>query len=67
MPQLHPLREYRKANGLTLVELAKAAGTTDSALCLIENRKRKPGIDLAARLSRATGIPIEKFAEVAGQ
>lgn len=67
MSQLHPLREYRKANGLTLVNLAEAVGSSKATICKIETGAREPNLHLAVRLSEMTGIPVKKFIGADGQ
>jgi predicted transcriptional regulator len=50
----HPLRKYRKANGLTLRALGKKAKISDSILSRIENGQINPSWSLARRLVKAT-------------
>lgn len=57
----HPLRTYRREQRMTLESLAGEAGTTKETLSRIELGARTPSLSLAARLSRATGLPIEIF------
>jgi len=49
----------RKTAGLTQAELAKAMGTTQSAISKIESGRNVPTIPLLERLADATGRPIE--------
>ena len=58
---VHPLREWRKANKKTLVNVAKVVLVTPSHLSEIERGVNEPSLALAARLSDATDIPIDKF------
>lgn len=55
MTNLHPLREYRTKEGLTLAALAARVGVQVPALSKIENWKQLPSMGLAARIQEATG------------
>jgi transcriptional regulator with XRE-family HTH domain len=57
----HPLRQYRAKNGVTLEQLAGLVGTTKANLSRIENGVHLASMGLAGRLSRTTGVPLEKF------
>lgn len=48
------LRHFRQAAGLTLRDLAEAAGTTSSHLSLIENGHREPCLTLLKDLTSRT-------------
>jgi transcriptional regulator with XRE-family HTH domain len=62
----HPLYQWRMANGkMPMQALADKIECTQSFLSQIENGKRQPSLDTAARLSRETGIPIAAFAREA--
>jgi transcriptional regulator with XRE-family HTH domain len=49
----------RKAAGLTQAELARAMGTTQSAISKIESGRTLPTLPLLDRLAVATGRPLE--------
>ncbi len=49
----------RKQAGLTQAELARAMGTTQSAISKIESGRTLPTIPLLERLAEATGRPIK--------
>jgi ribosome-binding protein aMBF1 (putative translation factor) len=49
----------RTRAGLTQTELARRMGTTQSSIARIESGGSLPTVDLLARLSRATGTPIQ--------
>ena len=49
------LQSARTAQGLSMVDLAKKAGTTPAVICRIENAEVSAGIDLVARLFQALG------------
>lgn len=57
----HPLRAYRRETGKTLETIAGEADTTKETISRIETGVRAPSLNLASRLSQATGIPIDKF------
>jgi transcriptional regulator with XRE-family HTH domain len=61
----HPLRRWRQANGLNLKQVAQTegVGVSPSHLSEIERGRNKPSLDLAVRLSRATGgeVKVEEF------
>lgn len=62
----HPLRNWRRANGITLAALATSIGVYPSYLSMIETRKKTPSLDVAAKLSRATAnqVLIDEFVSV---
>lgn len=51
---MHPLTTYRASKGITLRQLAAAAGTTSATLCRIERRRLRPSLALIERITRAT-------------
>lgn len=65
----HPLRRWRKSEGVTLAALAQEVDVTPSHLSEIERYENNPSIDLADRLSRATSrlgkngiaVPLDAF------
>lgn len=59
----HPLREWREGitPKVTLATLAGEVGVTPSHLSEIENRRNEPSLALAAKLSKRTGIPMDRF------
>lgn len=52
------IRSWRKQSGMTLRELARAAGTSASRLSNYENAKVAPTTDVLARLRQAAGMPL---------
>lgn len=52
---LHPLRRWRKENGVTLASLAIEVGVTPSHLSEIERGRNGASVDLLRRLTKATG------------
>lgn len=59
----HPLKAWRRGQApkVTLTALAQRVGVTASHLSEIENYKNEPSLDLANRLSDATGIEMKSF------
>ena len=59
----HPLRLWRKANGLTQTQLGNALGVGVSHICMIENGKRGTSVETAVKIKRLTGdaVPIESL------
>lgn len=53
------LRECRERRGLTQEDVAKAVSVTRQTIIAIENDKYNPTLELAFRLSRFYGLPIE--------
>jgi transcriptional regulator with XRE-family HTH domain len=56
------LREARRASALTQAEVARRAGTAQSAVAAYESGDRKPGLATLARLLRATDHDLELVA-----
>ena len=54
----HPIRLYRRQNGLTLEVLAERVGVTHGQLSRIE-RGMTPSLATAMRLAEATSISVE--------
>ncbi len=53
------IRGWRTQSGMTLRQLARAAGTSASRLSAYENAKVAPTTDVLARLSHASGCPSQ--------
>ena len=53
------LRHVRRDRGLTLEQLATRVERSTPYLSQIENGRRTPNLDLAARLAAAVGVPLE--------
>ena len=49
----------RNRRGMTQTEIARRAGTTQSAIARFESGKSNPTLDFAARLSKAVGAKLE--------
>ena len=52
------LRELRLARGMSQAELARQAQVTTNYISRLEGGGAAPGIDLAARLAAALGVPV---------
>ena len=61
MVEEHELRRWRAENKVTLAALAGTASVTASHLSEIERGLNTPSLELTARLSRITGIPMDRF------
>jgi len=59
----HPLRVYRKRNGVSLEDLAAKTGMSKSSLSRFENGLRTPSIDDVASILKATknALKVEDF------
>ena len=55
------IRKARIAAGLSQAELAKRAGTNQSAVSFIERGQRIPDVAIAARIADAVGAPRREF------
>lgn len=59
------LRSFRKAKGLTLVELAERAHSYEGNLSRIERGTAKPSLDLLYRLAAALDISVTELFQIA--
>jgi transcriptional regulator with XRE-family HTH domain len=68
MTEMHPLRQWRKDHGKTLADLKAETATSVAMLSYIECRRKRPSLQLAVKLSKATNgvVPVESFAEMVG-
>lgn len=59
----HPIRAYRKANGLQLNKFAERIGISGASLSRIERGEQDPPLSLALRIREETGgaISIDDF------
>lgn len=51
--------DARNKKGMTQAEIARRAGTTQSAVARFESGRTNPTLDFASRLSRAVGVKLE--------
>lgn len=54
------VRAYRKEKGLRQEDLAKLLGVTRQTVLAIENNKYNPTLELAMKMSRLLGKPLEE-------
>ena len=54
-----PIRVYRKYRGMTMVELAKAAGISQPHLSDIENGKKTGSVDVLKRIAVALKVDLD--------
>ncbi|WP_062305898.1 helix-turn-helix domain-containing protein [Alicyclobacillus sendaiensis] len=58
------LRRLREERGLTLAQVASAAGLSVSHLSAIENgTRRNPSFHIVARIARVYGVPVDSLVE----
>lgn len=63
----HALRALREDRGLKQIELATAAGTTESQVSDIERAQNNPGWLLVARLLDGLGATVADLADAYGR
>jgi len=56
------LIEARESKRLNQAKLARLCGVTQSAISLLEKGKRKPGLELSAKLSDALDVTCDYLA-----
>ncbi len=56
---INAMLDARIKKGMTQAEIARRAGTTQSAIARFESGRTNPTLDFAARLSRAVGATLE--------
>jgi len=55
------LRDYRKARGLSQLELADAVEVTRQSIIAMEAEKYDPSLPMAYRLAAYFGVPVEEL------
>jgi putative transcriptional regulator len=58
------LKAYRTDRGLTQEDLANRVGVTRQTIISIERGRYSPSIELALRLARLFGVPVEALFEL---
>jgi putative transcriptional regulator len=58
------LRRHREERGLTQEDLADRVGVTRQTIISIERGRYRPSIELALRLARLFGVPVETLFEL---
>lgn len=61
---MHPLREYRQKNGVTMQELARELGTSQPHISDWESGKKRISMPMADRLEAITGIAARVLTSV---
>lgn len=56
-------KRYRLKKGLTMNQVAKASGISESMYCLIENGKRTPSLRVIRRIASALGCKLDDLVE----
>jgi putative transcriptional regulator len=57
----HPLKEWRKREGLRQEDAAARLGISKPTVSRLEKGRRMPSLTLAVKLSERTGIPVKLF------
>lgn len=57
----HPLRAYRKREGMSLEALAEKVEVSGATISRIERWKQTPSLSLIAKLKAKTGLPADEF------
>ncbi|NRN64471.1 Anaerobic benzoate catabolism transcriptional regulator [Kibdelosporangium sp. 4NS15] len=55
------LRGLRKQRGVTLADLARTTGISESTLSRLESGSRRPNLELLLPLARAYGVPLDEL------
>ena len=58
------LKRHRTERGMTQEDLAEKAGVTRQTIISIERGRYSPSIELALRLARIFGVPVEALFEL---
>ena len=61
MITMNKVASYRKHKRLSQKQLASLVGVHPSYIALIELGLRKPSLDIALKLSRILGVPVEEL------
>jgi len=56
---INAMLDARNKKGMTQTEIARRAGTTQSAIARFESGRSNPTLEFASRLSRAVGAKLE--------
>ena len=58
MEKPHPIRSYRKANGVTLETMARAVGNSTVSMSRIERGQQDPPLSVLLRIREASNFAI---------
>jgi transcriptional regulator with XRE-family HTH domain len=61
MAMIHPIRRFRKENGLTQAQLGDRIGVNDVTISRWESFRREPDHDELIRIEAETGISIAEI------
>ncbi len=64
---LNKVKEYRIAQNITQVDLAKAVDASSRTIISIEAQKYNPTLELAFKLSKALNVNINELFEYRGE
>jgi transcriptional regulator with XRE-family HTH domain len=56
------IADYMKETGKTQADLADLVGVSEGMMSLILRGFRQPSLDVALRIEKETGVPVEAFA-----
>lgn len=57
------LKSYRLNSGKTMKDLSKELDISESYYCLIENKERRPSVEIAKKIGKSFGFDWTKFYE----
>lgn len=58
---LNNIRQYRKDNGATIIDIARATGLTRQAISKIENGRTLPRYQTLAKLADYYGLSVAEY------
>lgn len=61
------IRKFRRDHEVTQDEFAEALGVSRQTIVAIENHKYNPSLELAFKISRYFGVPVEDLFEYSEQ
>ena len=60
---MQKLKEFRKAKGLTLKQVAEKIGVAECTYCAYENGARRPSFEQIPLIAAALGVSVEHVVE----
>jgi transcriptional regulator with XRE-family HTH domain len=58
------LKQLRKKQGLTLLEIEVLTGISEGSLSKMENGKKNPALTTLVKLAKGLGVPVSKLVVV---
>jgi len=55
------LKEYLEHNGIAEKDFARKLGISIAYVSMLKSGRRRPGVDLARKIERLTGIPFRRL------